>query len=98
MKLDRENNNALFVFISNNIGLEIMHNRIISLSPIGDDIPFIAKDYRFDGHAGPLYIVLPKDYNEKNENLNIQSFPGYKEFSTTKLTVGIMCCIQRSSY
>jgi len=90
MKLDRENSNALFVFISNDIGLEIMHNRFITLSPIEDDARFIAGDYRFAGHAGPLYIVLPKEYKGKKESLIMQSFPGYKAFSTTKLSGNYM--------
>jgi hypothetical protein len=86
MKLDRENNNALFVFISDDTGLEIMHNRIITLPPITDNVKFNAEDYRFDGHAGPLYIVLPKEYKGQKENLMMQSFPGYKGFSTSKLS------------
>ena len=54
MKLDRENRNATFVFVSNDIGLEIFHNRIITLKPIDDDLKIDMDDYTYEGFAGPL--------------------------------------------
>jgi hypothetical protein len=86
MKLDRENRNAVFVFISDDTGLEIMHNRIITLQPIGADLKIDADDYRYEGHAGPLYIVLPESYAGPKERMIIQSFPGYKGFSQSMLS------------
>ncbi|MDB5123013.1 MAG: hypothetical protein JWP94_1142 [Mucilaginibacter sp.] len=86
MKLDRENRNAVFVFISDDIGLEIMHNRIITLQPIGPDLKIDADDYRYEGHAGPLYIVLPESYAGPKERMILQSFPGYKGFSQSMLS------------
>jgi hypothetical protein len=86
MKLDRENRNAIFVFISDDIGLEVMHNRTITLQPIGADLKIDADDYRYEGHAGPLYIVLPESYAGPKERMIIQSFPGYKGFNQSMLS------------
>jgi len=77
MKIDRENRNATFVFISDDIGLEIMHNRIITLQPISDNLIINIDDYKYDGFAGPIYIVLPESYNGPKEKMIMKSFPGY---------------------
>lgn len=86
MKLDRENRDAVFVFISDDIGLEVIHNRIITLQPIGGDLKIDTDDYRYDGHAGPLYIILPESYAGPKEKMILKSFPGYKGFSQSMLS------------
>lgn len=78
MALDRQNTNATFVFIGSKIGLEIKHNRVINLEPIGDDLAIDIDDYRYEGHAGPLYIILPESYAGPKEKMVLKSFPGYK--------------------
>ena len=60
--LDKQNTNATFVFVNESLGLEIKRNRVITLQPIGDDLRINFDDYLYDGHAGPLYIVLPESY------------------------------------
>jgi hypothetical protein len=86
MKLDKGNSNATFVFISNDIGLEVLHNRIITLQPIGDDLKIDTDDYTYDGFAGPLYIVLPESYNGPREKMIMKSFPGYTGFYLSMLS------------
>jgi hypothetical protein len=86
IKLDQENRNATFVFISNDIGLEVIHNRIINLSPIPDDLKIDLDDYRYDGFAGPLYIILPESYNGPKEKMVMKLFPGYAGFSLSMLS------------
>ena len=86
MRIDKENRNATFVFTSNEIGLEILQNRIITLPPISADLRIKADDYRYDGHAGPLYIVLPESYAGPKEKLIMKSFPGYKGFNISMLS------------
>jgi hypothetical protein len=86
MKLDRENNNATFVFVSDDTGLEILHNRIITLQPIGDDLKINTEDYKYKGYAGSLYIVVPENYNGPKEKMIIKSFPGYTGFTATMLS------------
>jgi hypothetical protein len=86
MKLDRENKNAIFVFVSNDIGLEVIHNRIINLSPISDELKIDMDDYRYEGFAGPLYIVLPESYNGPKEKMIMKSFPGYTGFNESMLS------------
>ena len=86
MKLDRENKDAIFVFVSNDIGLEIMHNRIITLQPIGPDLKINLDDYVYEGFAGPLYIVLPESYAGPKEKMIMKSFPGYKGFNLSMLS------------
>jgi hypothetical protein len=86
MKLDRENKNAIFVFIANDIGQEILHNRVINLSPIADDLKIDMDDYRYEGFAGPLYIILPESYNGPKEKMIMQSFPSYAGFNLSMLS------------
>ncbi|MDF2433234.1 MAG: hypothetical protein JWP44_2865 [Mucilaginibacter sp.] len=86
MKLDSENKNAVFVFISDDTGLEILHNRTITLQPIGDALKINADDYRYNGYAGPLYIVLPESYNGPKEKMIMRSFPGYTGFNASMLS------------
>jgi hypothetical protein len=84
--LDKQNRNAIFVFVCNDLGLEIRHNRMITLRPIGDDLKINADDYRYDGHAGPLYIVLPESYNGPKEKMIIKSFQGYTGWNVSMLS------------
>jgi hypothetical protein len=78
MAIDRQQKNATFVFINKAIGLEITHNRILNLEPIGDDLKIDFDDYEYDGHAGPLYIILPDSYAGPKEKMILKSFPDYK--------------------
>jgi hypothetical protein len=86
MKLDQQNRNAIFVFVSDDIGLEITHNRIITLQPIGSDLKINADDYRYEGYAGPLYIALPETYNGPREKMIMKSFPGYTGWNISMLS------------
>ncbi|WP_158825095.1 hypothetical protein [Mucilaginibacter lacusdianchii] len=87
MQLDKQQRNATFVFVSADLGLEINNNRIITIEPIGHDVKIDYYDYLHEGHAGPLYIVLPSDYEEQGRDKFIMKcFPGYKNFKTTALT------------
>lgn len=86
LKLDMENKNAIFVFVSDDIGLEIKNNRIITLNPIGDELKIDMDDYIYQGHAGPLFIVLPANYAGPKEKMILSSFPGYKRFNLTILS------------
>jgi hypothetical protein len=86
LKLDNENRNAVFAFISPDLGLEIKHNRVITM-----DVPPIVAginydDYAYDGHAGPLYMLLPASYNSAISDMFIKFFPGYSNFTVTKLS------------
>ncbi|MFI5158259.1 MAG: hypothetical protein ACHQF4_05300 [Sphingobacteriales bacterium] len=85
LKLNAENKDAIFVFITPDLPLEITHNRIIILDPIipGDQINY--DDYSYDGHAGPLYLLLPANYSAKQDNTAMKFFPGYKDFACQKL-------------
>lgn len=80
MKLDAENTNAIFVFINTDLGLEIKHNRVITLPPIDDNLRIDSDDYTYEGHAGPLYILLPANYQGPKETMIMKSFTGYKGF------------------
>jgi hypothetical protein len=86
MKLDRETKNATFVFISNDIGLEILHNRVINLSSIPDNLKIDTDDYRYEGFTGPLFIILPESYNGPKEKLILKSFPNYSGFNLSMLS------------
>src|SRR3569833_2145414 len=77
MALDNNNTNATFVFVNESLGLEIRHNRVITLQHIGDDLEINFDDYEYDGHAGPLYIILPESYAGPKERFILKAFPDY---------------------
>lgn len=82
-KLDRQEHNALFMFISADLGLEINHNRIITFNPAGDEF-YIENRYDYKGHDGPLYIILPLSYMGTKAELYLNSFPDYHNFRIFK--------------
>ncbi|QEC77905.1 hypothetical protein [Mucilaginibacter ginsenosidivorax] len=86
MELDRKNNNAIFVFISPDLGLEINHNRYVILDPIGPDVKIEFDDYVHYGHAGPIFIMLPASYMGPKSNIIRKCFPGYKGFHMDMLS------------
>jgi hypothetical protein len=86
MKLDRETKNATFVFIGNDLGLEIMHNHLINMLPVADDLKINMDDYTYKGFAGPLFIVLPETYNGPKEKLIMKSFPNYAGWNVSMLS------------
>ena len=86
MALDRQQRNAIFVFVSKDIGLAITHNRVLNLEPIGNDLKIDLDDYEHDGHAGPLYIILPDSYAGPKEKMILKSFPEYKGWYGTMLS------------
>jgi hypothetical protein len=84
MQLDKKNKDAIFVFISADISLEILHNRIITLDPLPKDAIIDTDDYTYAGHAGPLYILLPAGYSDRAD-MYLKFFPDYSYFSQQKL-------------
>lgn len=86
MAIDREVRNATFVFINKELGFEIQHNRVLGLEPIGNDLRIDMDDYSHEGHAGPLYIILPDNYAGPKEKFILKSFPGYKGWYGSKLS------------
>ncbi|WP_345948432.1 hypothetical protein ABDD95_16445 [Mucilaginibacter sp. PAMB04274] len=87
LQADNRERDGIFVFTSADIGLEIRHNRIITIEPIGLDVKVDYQDYLYNGHAGPLHIVLPADYEQNGRaQFILKCFPGYKGFVTKKLS------------
>lgn len=87
LQLDKQEHNAIFAFTSNDLGLEIQHNRFITIEPIGLDVKLKYEDYRYDGHAGTLHILLPSNFDKNGRSKRIlKCFPGYKHFTAKKIT------------
>lgn len=86
MELDRKNTNAIFVFLSPDLALEINHNRYVILDPIGPDVKIEFDDYVHYGHAGPIFIMLPASYMGPKSNIIRKCFPGYKGFHMDMLS------------
>jgi hypothetical protein len=80
--------NAMFAFISNDLGLDILHHRIISMDPFEEiDAATYITNNEYDGHAGPLYVLLPEGFI-KNGNVNAFKlcFKGYKSFTIKSIS------------
>jgi hypothetical protein len=86
VKLDQQDKNAVFVFMTNDVGLEILHNRTFSLPAIASSAKVNMDDYTYDGFGGPLYIVLPKTYKGPREEVIMKSFPGYTGWNIVTLS------------
>jgi hypothetical protein len=86
MAIDRQVHNATFVFVNKELCLEIKNNRVVGLEPINDDLKIDMDDYEYDGHAGPLYIILPDNYAGPKEKFILKSFPGYEGWYGEKLS------------
>ncbi|HEY0244005.1 MAG TPA: hypothetical protein VGC01_00450 [Mucilaginibacter sp.] len=84
LSLDQQNTNAIFVFISADIGLEIQHNRIITIDPYEEDT--VSDMVPYKGHAGPIYFLLPAEYTGRKASIMFKYFPGYKDFTATQLS------------
>ncbi|MFD0795028.1 hypothetical protein ACFQZX_15510 [Mucilaginibacter litoreus] len=84
--LDKRSQDALFVFFSPDLGLEIKQNRIITLEPLNGDISIDMEDYLHKGHAGPIYILMPHEYIGIRASVILKAFPGYKGFSLKELS------------
>ncbi|WP_224746229.1 hypothetical protein [Mucilaginibacter glaciei] len=85
-RLDQTHSNALFVFTSPDLGLEIMHNRFITLQPLNGDISINFDEYVHKGHSGPLYILLPSKYIGVRASVFLKCFPGYKAFTLKEVS------------
>lgn len=84
MQLDRRNKNAVFVFFNAQLGLEILHNRIINLDAPANWSTIDYGDFTYDGHAGPLYILFPAKY--KPIPIVLKCFPGYRDFTPINIS------------
>ena len=73
MAIDNQVHNATFVFVNKEPGLEIEHNRVLGLEPIGNDLKIDMDNYDYDGHAGPLYIILRDNYAGPKEKLILKA-------------------------
>jgi hypothetical protein len=84
--LDDKHKDAIFVFFSPDLGLEVQHNRVITLDELNRDISIDFDQYQHKGHAGPIYILMPHDYIGIRAHVILKSFPGYKGFSLKELS------------
>ncbi len=83
---DDSHKNAVFVFISPDLGLEVRNNRVVTLDPIGQDMKINYEDFQHCGHSGPLYIFLPSNYKGAKASMIMKSFEDYKGFKLTQLS------------
>lgn len=86
MSLDRQNKHAIFVFVDESLGLEIEHNRVVTLEPIDNSLKIDYDDYEHDGHDGPMYIILPESYAGPKEKMILKSFPDYHGWNASMLS------------
>lgn len=78
--IDKQQRNAIFIFNSPDLGLEINNNRIITLPELSDDLQPENDMDKYYGHAGRLYMVLPKSYIGAKAEIYFKNFPGYNNF------------------
>lgn len=86
LALDRQQTNALFLFVSADLGLEIIHNRIINVEPIDNVQTVDPESYIHAGHAGPVYMLLPASYVGAKAAIYIKNFPDYKSVTMRRLS------------
>ncbi len=87
-KLDKQSTNAIFVLLTGDVGLEIQHNRILILEEYDKNTERNLTPY--NGHAGPIYMLLPAAYNHTAVTTMFKYFPGYKNFVATPLSKNLV--------
>ncbi|MBK0378184.1 LPXTG cell wall anchor domain-containing protein [Mucilaginibacter segetis] len=86
-QLDKESNNAVFVFTKDFPEFKNLHNRVIILKPFNQDIRFNFDEYvHKDYMGGPIYILMPSYYEGIRAKVMLKCFPGYKGFSLKELS------------
>ncbi|WDF56531.1 hypothetical protein [Mucilaginibacter sp. KACC 22063] len=86
LHLDSTEHNATFVFNSPDLALEIEHNRVITIDPIGPNMKIDFEAYTYKGFGGPLHIMLPSSYRGARMAMILKCFPGYKAFKYQQLS------------
>jgi len=86
-KLDAQHpNQAVFVITGSDLGVEIIHNRVITLD-VGDMTPEDFTDLSYSGKAGSIYMLMPQAYVQNGMAARIaKSFKNYQQFTVKKLS------------
>ncbi|GAB2694048.1 hypothetical protein GCM10027037_16870 [Mucilaginibacter koreensis] len=86
-QIDHQYRNAIFVFTTADLPLEINHNRVIILQHVGIGDELTDQESVYKGHAGPLFILFPPDDEQhQNQQLLHRYFPNYRQFKSEKLS------------
>jgi hypothetical protein len=88
MNLDKQSKSAIFVFASVDLSLELLHNRYITIEPPPPGVVIDYDDYIYNGHAGPIYLLLPANYAGAKAAMYMKFFPDYSGFTQQKLSEG----------
>jgi hypothetical protein len=81
----RQPNQAIFVLTNPDIGVEITHNRVITLD-IDDMEADDLADLNYAGKAGNIYMLMPEVYVKNGIAAKVaKSFRAYKQFSVKQL-------------
>lgn len=84
--LDTQPNKAVFVITSPDLGVEIIHNRVITLD-IGDMEPEDFADLAYAGKAGTIYMLMPEAYVKNGVAAKVaKGFTGYHQFNVKRLS------------
>jgi len=82
LNLDKINDDAVFVFNTADVSLEIQHHRSIVITDPDNQ----SEATTYSGHAGPLYMLLPAGMSATEVAKMYKCFPGYQNFSVSRLT------------
>jgi len=86
--LDKQSTNAIFALLTGDVALEIQHNRILILDEYDKNTERNMTPY--NGHAGPVYMLLPAAYANNAVTTMFKYFPGYKNFVATPLSKNLV--------
>jgi len=67
-----------------------MHNHVITLPPIGDELRIDFDQYLHNGHKGPVYIILPGNYADPKKEFIMKAFPDYKGWYGSMLSNNVV--------
>jgi len=87
-KLDKQSTNAIFVLLTGDVGLEIQRNRILILEEYDKNTERNMSPY--NGHAGPIYFLLPAAYSSAAVTTMLKYFPDYKNFVAKPLSKNLV--------
>lgn len=77
---------AVFVITSADLGVEIIHNRVITISLDGMDTEDL-NELNYAGKAGTIYMLMPETYVKNGIAAKVvKGFTGYHQFSIKQLS------------
>jgi hypothetical protein len=84
--LDGKSKGGVFVLTKDYPELKNLHNKVIQIKPLNQDLRINLDEYLHKEYMGPIYILLPSYYIGIRASVLLKCFPAYKGFTLKELS------------